>query len=224
MQRIVYLLLMVSILSSLHINNAYAHTDLVVGDVIVSIGWVNEPPLIGEFNYVFFGFVKDDKPFIIEPSDLEINIKFGGVSKDLELEPLEKLGEYGAPIIPTRLGSYTVIVKGVIDGKPVDAEFPIEDVEDKSRLNFPAEATNAGELQAITTQLQSSISQLQLNIDQAARKAEESNKVAQETLDAINSIKNDFDKVYNFGMLGIGLGAAGVIMGVIAMIRKPKEY
>lgn len=222
-RRIIYGLLITSMLLPLY-NNAYAHTDLVVGDVTVSIGWLEEPPLVGELNHVFFSFVKDDKPFIIESSDIDVTIKFGGVAKDLELEPLERLGEYGAPIIPTRLGSYTVIVKGTIDGKPVDAEFPIEDVEDKSRLNFPAETSNAGELQAITTQLQSSINQLQLNIDQAAKKAEESNKVAGETLDAVTSLKNDFDKVYNFGMLGIGLGAAGVIMGVIAMIRKPKEY
>ena len=224
MQRKIAYGLLLSLFLPLYLNNAYAHTELVVGDVTIDIGWLDEPPLVGELNYVLFEFTKNDKPFIIEPSDLDITIKFGGVTKDLELEPLEGLGEYGAPIIPTRLGSYTVIIKGSVDGKPVDAEFPIEDVEDKSRLNFPAETSNAGELQTITKQLQSSINQLQLNIDQAAKKAEESNKVAQETLDAITSIKNDFDKVYNFGMLGIGLGAAGVIMGIIAMIRKPKEY
>lgn len=223
MKRTICGLLIVSVLI-LHLNNAYAHTELVVGDVTVEIGWLDEPPLVGEFNYVYFNFVKDDKPFIIEPSDLDISIKFGGVTKDLELEPLEKLGEYGAPIIPTRLGSYVVIVKGTIDGKPVDAEFPIEDVEDKSRLNFPAENSNTGELQAITTQLQFSINQLQLNIDKASNNAEEAKQVAEEAVDAINSIKNDFDKVYSFGMLGIGLGAAGVIMGIVAMIRKPKEY
>ena len=223
MQRIIYGLLIVAISLSLHLSNAYAHTDLVVGDVTIGIGWLDEPSLVGELNYIYFEFVKDGKPFIIEPSDLDITIKFGGVSKTLELEPLEERGEYGAPIIPTRLGSYTIVIKGSIDGKPVDAQFPIEDVEDKNRLNFPVEASDIGELQAITT-LQSSINQLQLNIDQAAKKAEESNKVAEETLDAISSIKNDFDKVYNFGMLGIGLGAAGVIMGIIAMIRKPKEY
>ncbi|RMF31805.1 MAG: hypothetical protein D6752_01385 [Candidatus Nitrosothermus koennekii] len=222
-RKIIYgILLLVSIL--IMQSNAYAHTELVVGDVTISIGWLNEPPLIGEFNYVYFNFVKDDKPFIIEPSDLEVKIRYGGVTKDLELEPLEKLGEYGAPIIPTRLGSYVVIIKGTVDGKPVDAEFPIEDVEDKSRLNFPEETSNASELQAITTQLQSSINQLQLNIEQASKKAEESNKVAEDTLDAVKSLRNDFDKVYNFGMLGIGLGAAGVIMGIIAMIKKPKEY
>ena len=224
MKRAIYILLVASMLLALQASNANAHTELVVGDVNVGIGWLDEPPLQGELNYVYFEFSKDDKPFIIEPSDLQISIKYGGVSKDLELEPLEGLGKYGAPVIPTRLGSYVVTIKGSIDGKPVDAEMPIEDVEDKSRLNFPAEATNSGELQAIASQLQSSINQLQLNIDKASKQAEESSNIARETLDAVNSLQSDFDRVYNFGMLGIGLGAAGVIMGIIAMIRKPKEY
>ncbi|MEM4237875.1 MAG: hypothetical protein QW050_02685, partial [Candidatus Nitrosocaldaceae archaeon] len=200
-----------------------AHTDLQAEDITVSIGWVDEPPLVNEFNHVYFKFTKNDKPFVIEPTDLQITLRYGGITKELELKPLDKLGEYGAEIIPTRTGSYSVILKGSIDGKPIDAIFPIEDVEDKSRLNFP-ETTSSQEVEMITSQLQSSLNQLQLNIDQAVRKTEESNKIAQDTLAALNTMQSDFDRVYNFGILSISLGAAGVIMGVISLIKRQKEY
>ncbi len=221
MKYIIYLTILIGLYLS--ISNVYAHTDLRVEDVTISIGWLNEPPLVGEFNYIFLKFVKNDKPFVVDTSLLKTSIKYGGVAKDLELEPLANIGEYGAKIIPTRTGSYVVILKGSIDGKQVDAEFPIEDVEDKNRLNFPTES-NSAELSIITKQLQSSLNQLQLNIDKSARQAEEVKKVAQDTLDIVNNMQQDFDKVYSIGMLGMGLGAAGVIIGVIAMIKKPKEY
>ncbi len=222
MIRIISLAIILTLLT-VYANNAYAHTNLVIKDITVSAGWVEEPPLVGELNKIYLKFVKNDKPFIIEPKDLQISIKFGGITKDLELEPIG-LGEYGAPIIPTRTGSYVVIIKGSIDNNPVDAEIPIEDVEDKSRLNFPPESLNTGALQSIANQLQSAISQLQLSIEQTARKSDNANKITQETLEEVRDLKAEFDKVYNFGMLGISLGAAGVIMGIIALIRKPKEY
>lgn len=220
MLRIISITIIASILM---ISSAYAHTDLQAEDITVSIGWVDEPPLVNEFNHVYLKFTKNDKPFIIEPTDLQITLRYGGVTKELELKPLDKLGEYGAEIIPTRTGSYSVILKGSIDGRPIDAIFPIEDVEDKSRLNFP-ETTSSQEVEMITSQLQSSLNQLQLNIDQAVRKTEESNKIAQNTLAALNTMQSDFDRVYNFGILGISLGAAGVIMGIISLIKRQKEY
>ncbi len=217
------IILLAIIIIILYTTNAYAHTDLTVKDIRITVGWVEEPPLVGELNKVYIKVVKNDKPFIIEPKDLKVSVRFGGVTKDLELAPIG-LGEYGAPIIPTRQGSYIIIMKGSIDGNAVDTEVPIEDVEDKSRLNFPPESLDTGALQNIANQLQSSINQLQLSIEQTSRKAESSTKIIQDTLEEVRSLKDNFDKVYNFGMLGISLGAAGVIMGIIALIRRQKEY
>lgn len=220
MKRIIVILS--TVVLSLLINNAYAHVGIQVKNININVGWLNEPPLVNELNYVTFKFTKDNVPLVIDPSTLQISIRYGGVTKPLELQQLDEVGKYGAPIIPTRTGNYIVVIKGTIEGNQVNSEAPLEDVEDKGRLNFPAETGSNIDINMITSQLQSSLTQLNLKVEQANRMAEESKNVTQITLNTVKDIQKDFYRVYSFGMLGMGLGAAGIIIGIISLIRKNK--
>lgn len=211
------ILLLLSSIAVASINHVYAHTGITVNGIEVGAGWLNEPPLVGELNAVVLEFKKDSRPFIIEPQELSVSIKYGGVSKSLEIEPLEN-GVYASPIIPTRTGSYVVILKGSINGNPVNAEIPIEDVEDKSRIVFP-DASDTTDAQRMIPTLQSSLIQLQNKADRALASAEDAKKAVEEVKSSIDTLNRDADSAYNFGLMGLSIGIAGVAVGVGAMVK-----
>ncbi len=199
-------------------SNAHAHLTLNVRDIEVEVGWLNEPPLVGIMNGITLEFTRNSKPFIIEPSELSVSVKYGGVSKTLELQPLSD-GKYVSPIIPTRTGSYVVVLKGSIGGYAVNAEVPIEDVEDKSGISFP-DATESTDVQRIVPTLQSSLIQLQNKADKAAKEAEEAKRAIEEMRSMMENVNNDADRAYNFGIMGLSVGIAGVAIGIAVMTRR----
>ncbi len=211
------ILLLLSSIAVSSINHVYAHTGIIVNGIDVAAGWLNEPPLVGELNAVVLEFKKDSRPFIIEPQELSVSIKYGGVSKSLEIEPLAN-GAYASPIIPTRTGSYVVILKGSINGNPVNAEIPIEDVEDKSRVAFP-DASDTTDAQRMIPTLQSSLTQLQNKADRALASAEDAKKAVEEVKSSIDALNKDADSAYNFGLMGLSIGIAGVAVGVGAIVK-----
>ncbi len=213
------LLIIVSLMTILvSSRDAYAHITLTVRDIEVEVGWLNEPPLVGIMNGITLEFTRNSKPFIIEPSELSVSVKYGGVSRPLELQPLGD-GKYVSPIIPTRTGSYIVVLKGSIGGHTVNAEVPIEDVEDRSGISFP-DATESTDVQRLIPTLQSSLIQLQNKADKAAKEAEEAKRELEEMKSTIESINNDADRAYNFGIMGLSVGIAGVAIGIAVMTRR----
>ncbi len=216
-----YIILLIGIITIIVVGNssdAYAHLTLNVRDIEVEVGWLNEPPLVGIMNGITLEFTRNAKPFIIEPSELSVSVKYGGVSRALELQPLGD-GKYVSPIIPTRTGSYVVVLKGSVGGYPVNAEVPIEDVEDKSGISFP-DATESTDVQRLIPTLQSSLIQLQNKADKAAKEAEEAKRALEEIKSTIESINNDAERAYNFGIMGLSVGIAGVAIGIAVMTRR----
>ena len=214
--------LMVFIFSVSFSGQAYAHTEIHVGDVTIEAGWENEPPLVGELNSVLLEFNKESKPLVIDPRSVTVQVKYGGVVKTIDIEPTEELGIYLSPIIPTRLGSYAVSIKGIVGGNNVDAEIPIEDTEDKQKLAFPDTSTESTELKNLASQIQSSVNQLQVTVDQVSRKINNVENSASEAQGIATGLRTDAEKAYNFGMIGMGLGAAGVIMAIVSLTRRRK--
>ncbi|MFN4337272.1 MAG: hypothetical protein ACK4FV_06825 [Candidatus Nitrosocaldus sp.] len=197
-------------------NNVYAHTNVVVGDVEIIAGWLNEPPVVGERNAIYFEFIRNGRPYAIDPSNLSIEVRYGNASKSIDIEPLEgKLGVYISPIIPTRTGTYSIYIKGSVAGNPVDASVFIEDVESKGRIAFPdVEGSDSAN---IAPRLQVALAELQKNIDSLSAKVDELNT----KVGGIEGSKSgQVDSAYNYGIVGLGLGAAGVIVGVSAMIAR----
>ncbi len=214
--------IVIALLSSIIIinaaNYAYAHKTLTVKDIEIEVGWLNEPPLVGELNAIVLDFKKNSKPFIIEPTELSVSVRYGGVSKTLEIEPLVEPGKYASPIIPTRTGSYVVVLKGSVGGNPVNAEVPVEDVEDKARIAFPDESDTT-DAQRIIPTLQSSLIQLQNKAERALSEAEYAKKTVEEIKSSIDRLNNNSEDAYSFGLMGLSVGIAGVAVGIGAMVK-----
>src|SRR6266511_1095124 len=64
---------------------------------------------------------------------VNIVVKYGGVTKPLDFTPSEQAeGLYEAKLIPTTIGSYSLVLNGTIQGQNiVNTEIPLDDVEGK---------------------------------------------------------------------------------------------
>ncbi|MEM1951503.1 MAG: hypothetical protein QXE95_06480 [Candidatus Nitrosocaldus sp.] len=197
-------------------SSVYAHTNITAGNVEIVAGWLNEPPVVGERNAIYFEFIRDGKPYAVDPSNLSIEVRYGNASKSIDIEPLEgKLGVYISPIIPTRTGTYSIYMKGSVAGNPVDASVLIEDVEGKGRIAFPDVEGN--DSANIAPRLQAALAELQKSIDSLSSKVDD---ISMKVNDIEGSKSKQVDSAYNYGMVGLGLGAAGVIVGISAMVAK----
>lgn len=99
---------------------AYAHITKKFGNLLVEVGWSNEPPLVGELNNVIVQVNqtsgKNSQTLVINAlANLNILVKYGGVTKPLDFVPSEQTeGLYNGQMIPTRVGSYSLVLNGTI--------------------------------------------------------------------------------------------------------------
>jgi len=127
---------------------ALAHTTVNAGNYAIEVGWVDEPPIIGQRNAVVVN-VSDttvaDKE--VDISKLVVNVTYGGQIKQLALQPLSEdaKNQYIAPILPTIPGQYTVQLRGQIgDGTNVNLDVQPEEVVASDTLAFPSAQSNGG--------------------------------------------------------------------------------
>ena len=75
---------------------AYAHTTKNFGNLLVEVGWSNEPPLVGELNNVIVQVNQTSSknnsqtPVINALASMDILVKYGGVTKPLDFVPSEQ--------------------------------------------------------------------------------------------------------------------------------------
>ena len=190
----------------------YAHTTVEVTPYEIEVGWQDEPPVMGILNAITID--------VREPGDvqgvstgitnafkkLEASVISGGASKLLDVNVDPRPGHYYAKIIPTKIGSLQVKLKGEINGVKIDSVIPIEDVESTSVLDFPpAYSSSSGQEVAA---LKNAVTSLQKDI--SLIKAQGS----------VTSTDTDGGTIYNFAVFGLSLGAAGVILAIIAMVKR----
>jgi len=193
---------------------AYAHTTVEVGQYEIEVGWQDEPPVVGILNAITID--------IREPGDVEgvsmgitnafrnldVTIVSGGASKVLDINTDPRPGHYYAKIIPTKTGSLEIKLQGEINGIEINEVIPVEDVESTSVLDFPATSgSSSGQVVALTnavTSLQKDVSSIKSQVG------------------GIDTSSGNFDAetAYNFGVFGMSLGAAGVILAIIAMVKR----
>ncbi|MGI0023337.1 MAG: hypothetical protein ACRD9Q_10820 [Nitrososphaeraceae archaeon] len=192
--------------------SVYAHTAFTVEQYEIDIGWRDEPPLVGIQNAITFEFNQDDENGIKTPvtnsfKDLEATVKSGSITKTLEIQSDVRPGNYYGKIIPTKTGSLSVELKGTLNGVPINQEVQIEDVESTDVLAFPPSGSSSGQdvgaLRNAMSSLQKDVTEIKSKIGNVAGGA-----------------NIDISKAYDFGVFGLGLGAAGVILAVIAMIKR----
>ena len=239
------MLLMLTVLLVFSFSNtkiAYAHITKMFGNIQVEVGWSNEPPLVGLLNNAIVQVNQTSgkntqTPVINALAGMDIAVKYGGVTKPLDFVPSEDTeGLYNGQMIPTRVGSYSLVLNGTIqDEKIINAEIPLDLVESKQKLNFPDSGGSAGggigdtssgasntaaasnnigpQLQGIVSQLANDIDSTKGNIDTLAK----SNAGTQKT---IQDLKNTNDRLYMIGLGGVGAGVAGIIIAAVALSRK----
>jgi hypothetical protein len=138
------LILIAAIVSSYQYVSA--HTTVTVGDYEIEVGWVDEPPVVGQQNDIVVNVSNTkDESAVVDISNLTVAVTYGGQTKTLALQPLgeDTVNQYIAPILPTVAGQYTVQLRGQIDTTDVSTDVSPEEVASADTLQFPA-AESAG--------------------------------------------------------------------------------
>jgi hypothetical protein len=208
----------------------YAHISKTFGNFTVEVGWSNEPPLVGDINnaiiQVYKGTESNSTPVRNALSEVHILVKYGGVTKTLDFKPSEQsAGLYEAKMIPTRLGSYSLVLNGTIQGQSiVNAEIPLDDVESKQKISFP-DSGNSGEstntpATSIGAEVERILSQLTNDIDSTKGDMDTLAKNDANMQKSFQDVKNTANRSYMIGITGMGIGMAGIVIAAIAFSRK----
>jgi hypothetical protein len=207
------------LLGAFNFTPALAHTTIKQGDVQIEAGWGTEPPLVGQLNTVILEVtrISDGKPITNALAQADISVTKGAAAKPLDFQPQEEPGLYAATILPTQTGHISLVIKGTIGGQAFDQAVKIEDAEDTARFNFPP-ASNGGISDEAIKQLQTVITDLTEQVDKANIAANEAKVAAGSAAE----LKTAVDSAYLFGMIGIGVGVAGIAIGVAALSRREK--
>jgi len=211
----------------IYYHPAYAHVTKVFGNYQVEVGWDNEPVYTNLLNAVQVTIKKgngDSAALVINAlKNMQISVKYGTVTKQLDFLPSNTTdGQYHASLIPTRVGTYSLILKGTVENQYIDAEIPLDDVASIDALNFPSagpsysDTSNIGQLGTIINQLTNDIEEAKKNSDAASQTVLNAAKSFQD-------VKDSTDRLYMISMTGIGIGIAGVVIAVIAITRNKPQ-
>jgi hypothetical protein len=229
MEKVALFLVVILILLFLPFNlrPALAHEEVVFGDIRIVGGWVNEPPLINQLNgiLVTMTFVSNGQPINNAFAQLDITLQKGTETRPLDFQPSEEAGTYTATILPTQTGQYAIVMRGTVAGQAIDGQIQIEDVEDTARFTFPpATTTGSGNQipQGLIEQLQTVIADLTAQVEEANVVAQEANNATQGVSESIEELRISTDRAYLFSLIGVGAGAAGIAVGVLALSRREK--
>lgn len=159
---VIFHLIAASVLLLAAVSSALAHEGVEAGEHDITIGWVNEPPLLGEPNTVYLHITERHSG---EPVDnvagLTLAVQTGSQSRELTLRALDNPGEFGADFIPTVRGEYTIKLSGQLEGEPVNVTQHVEMVEPAQPYQFPAAVSTAPELTEQLVRLQAQNQELQ---------------------------------------------------------------
>jgi hypothetical protein len=212
-----------------------AHEEMVVGDISIVSGWMDEPPLVNQLNDIVLTITNasNGQPINNAVAQLEVTLQKGTDTRPLEFQPSEEAGTYTATILPTQTGQYAIVMRGMIAGQAIDGQMEIEDVEDTARFTFPLTTTtnnpdsgggNGGNQipQGFIDQLQMVITDLTTQIEETNIAAQEASNATQSVAESIEELKISADRAYLFSLVAVGAGTAGIAIGVVALSRREK--
>jgi hypothetical protein len=192
------------------VSQAFAHTTVEVEPYEIEVGWGIEPPVVGFRNdFVFdiseLGETEGLKVGVKNAfKNLEATVKFGGATKVLDIGSDPRPGHYFSHVIPTKIGSFSIQLKGEINGVLVDVEIPVEDVESTAVLDFPPSSGSSSDQDVAA--LKSAVSSLQQDV--SSIKSGSGIDVSSE------------GAAYDFAILGLSIAAAAIILAVIALVKR----
>jgi hypothetical protein len=137
---------------------------------------------------------------------------------------------YNGQMIPTRPGTYSLVLNGTIQNQKINAEIPLDLVESTQKLNFPDSggassggigvSNTAATSNNIGPQLQGIVSQLANDIDLTKNSLDTLSKTNTNTQKAIQDLKRTNDRLYMIGTGAIGAGVAGIVVAAVALSRR----
>jgi hypothetical protein len=238
MEKLLILFLTATVLLSFlafNLQPALAHEEVVFGDIRIVGGWVNEPPLANQLNGIvlIISQVSNGQPVNNALAQLDVTVQKGAENMPLNFQPTEEAGSYTATILPTQTGQYAIVMRGTVAGQAIDGQIEIEDVEDTARFTFPPVASTEGGSsssnsssnqipQGLIEQLQIVIADLTDQVEQSNVAAQEANNATQSITGSIGELKTSADRAYLFSLVGVGVGTAGIAIGVVALSRREK--
>ena len=199
-------------------TSALAHGEAGEGDLVLTIGFADEPAYAGLPNAAQLHVEHDGVPVNdMKPGDVQVEVSFGDeTSGPMDLKPwfffeggelvFGEPGEYRADFVPSQPGKYTFHFTGTIEGQEVDEEMTagpdtFSVVEDVATASFPAvDAPSNDELATRIDEESSRVADGVAAAEAAAASAE----------DAASSART-------VGMVGIVLGAIGIIAAIAAL-------
>ena len=135
----------------LSVQTARAHARDVVGDYIFVLGWLSEPPLVGERNTIFLEIEREStgQPVTGAEGALSTTIIYADQSLRVNLVPVEdEPGIYHIDLIPTVRGTYSIEIVGTLEETEIDLLLDADEVFPPLRLQFPETAPDALTLQS----------------------------------------------------------------------------
>ncbi|MEO9321635.1 MAG: hypothetical protein ABI361_13290 [Nitrososphaera sp.] len=225
--------------SSFSFRPASAHVSKTFGNLTVELGWNNEPAIAGQLNAaqltIFTGSSSKPQPVLNAVSNLDATLQYGTVTKKLDFLPSGTTdGQYLATILPTREGSYSVHFKGTVNNQNIDTTINLDDVASSSTIEFPPVSSGStgistgsgnatGVSSAVLSQLGGIISQLTNDVDAAKKSADQAAQNSAAAQQSVSDAKAAADRAYMVGITGIGVGAAGIVIAVIALNRRESK-
>lgn len=196
------------------ISNVYAHKEIKVGNYTIEAGWEEEPPLLNLLNkIVVFVFDENDNPVRNAMKDLSTSISYGGVSKGLNLIPSEETaGLYVTDIIASKLGSYTLNLKGMIGTQNINNEIQIEDVEDANKITFPLVSEGSSSLENIGKQITPIMKDLSNQIEETKEQVNSTKELIQKMNEEDKSIKSEIERTNLLSYIATALSASAIIL------------
>ena len=164
-------------------QTALAHTRVEVGPYAIVVGWLAEPPIVGERNALTIEITENELPVAGAEATLDVEVLYGGRTWRVNLNPTNTPGLYTATLFPTVRGQYTVRLFGALPNAEIDVPVDPEEVLPASNLHFPQPLPD-------TIALQEQVNQLQAEL-QSAR-----------TLSYLGG---------GVGLLGVALGLVGLL-------------
>lgn len=191
-------------------SQAFAHTTVEVEKYEIEVGWGIEPPIVGYRNdFVFHMSEPGENPgvktgIINAFKNLQATAKFGGVTKVLDIGSDPRPGYYFSHVIPTKVGSISILLQGDINGVPVDIEIPVEDVATTAVLDFPPTSSSSDQ---DVSALKNAISELQRDV------------LSIKSGSGIE-VKSDSGMAYDFAVFGISIAGAAIILAVVSLVKR----
>jgi hypothetical protein len=237
-----------------YLTPSYAHITKQFGNISVEVGWTEEPPLVGQLNSAIIVAEKvvtggNSTPVSNALSQLDIKEKYGGITKPIEFVPSEQTeGGYEAKIIPTRIGSYSLLMNGSIQNQNItNVEIPLDEVEGTQMFSFPDREISGSSSGSISGSSSGSISGSSSGSNQTIAGGN-NNDIGAEVEQILSQFSNDIDSIkgsiakldsnyvniqnsiqnaksasdisFIIGMAGVGAGISGVIISLIVLSRR----